>query len=214
MALVVNSDREQTTDESRSKKETKPPDPASPKPISQPEAEDPDEDAPSTPIHTLLHASALLDGAALPNYALGVALDGGVALGNLRVLLGGLFLPPVESRQGDSGGKFRLLAASVTGCYRLPLESWAALLCGRYELGSLRGEGIDVAQSRPQSTRWNAVAAEAGAGLPFSSTAELGLGIAAVIPLESAKFVLDSPRPIHEVPSIGPRIQAGVTVIF
>lgn len=214
MALVVNSDREQSTAESSSVNK-KASEPAPRKPVSQPEAEDPAQEEPSSiPLHPLLHASAMLDGTALPSYALGVALDAGIALDDWRILVGGLYLPPVEERQGDSGGKFALLAASVTGCYRLPLQTWAALLCGRYELGRLRGEGIDVAQSRPQNTRWNAVAAEAVASLPFSSTAELGLGVAAVVPLERAKFVLDSPEPVHELPAIGPRLQAGVTVVF
>lgn len=212
MALVVNSDREQQASEPKPKQDGQPATPA--EQDAQPEADDPPEQSAPIPVHPLVSLGAVLDGTALPNYAFGVSVAAGLSVGSFRALLGGLFLPPVETRQNGSGAQFSLLAGSIVGCYRIPIQSWATLLCGRYELGALRAKGVDISQSRPETIRWNAVAAEAIVSLPLAATTELGLGVGAVAPLERAKFVLDSAEPVHELPGVGPRIQAGVTVIF
>lgn len=209
MALVVNSDREQQANEA--------PQEASPSPPAKVEPQSEADEVPvraSIPRHILLNLGVVLDGTALPNYAFGVSVAGGVAIGRFRALLGGLFVPPTETRQDGAGARFDLFAGSIAGCYRLPIQNWAAVLCARYELGALRGAGVDVTQSRPETIRWNAVVAEGTVSLPLSAMTELGLGIGAVAPLERAKFVLDSSEPVHELPAVGPRIHAGVTAIF
>jgi len=145
-----------------------------------------------------LMGGATLDTGALPNPALGPALEVALRRAGLRVGAQGMLLAPTsEDYGGGASASFYLWALSPILCGELPLGRFALGGCAGYELGRMSGEGSGVSTPRLGSAHWQAMrfelSAAYAAGASFRLTARLG----AAVPVSRPIFELDGVE-VHE----------------
>jgi hypothetical protein len=145
---------------------------------------------------------------------------GGVAAwlpGRMRVEVGVLsFFPShVERPALGISGDFRLLVASVAGCYAVLHGPLSIAPCVGGELGQIGavGGGLAVAVPIDRSERWSAARGGGLLVLRFGSVA-LRVGLDAVVPLVRNRFVVEGVGEVYRPAPLSGRLVVGGELHF
>jgi hypothetical protein len=166
---------------------------------------------PASPWELDLGAYGLFDQAALPKPTAGLEIDASVRYRALRVRLsGGGLLPRIERVGGEKhGGEFTLFWGAVLVCGERALQSFRLGLCGGFELGRIKAEGIGVSDPRVGAALWRAARAELVGSWQPSTGFRLALHAGLAIPTARPTFVLDGSETVHHVAPISVRVLLG-----
>lgn len=101
----------------------------------------------------------------LPGVGGSAALEGGIDGAAWRVGLAARLFPArtQQSTGASVEGRFALATGGALGCYVPHLRTWSFPTCARVDVGTLRGEGRNTAQSRVVWPLWAGVSASASA---------------------------------------------------
>lgn len=138
-----------------------------------------------------MRAGALVDLGYLPRAGVGLELGVSVRFARARFELSALGLPGVRSERAADGAHVRvsLWAARASYCHRLLGDRISLWPCLGAELGSARGEGIDLRDARDTSFVWFAGWLSVRGVLALSRQVALSLAPALALPLSRRRFV-------------------------
>jgi hypothetical protein len=194
-----------------------------PKPLTPPvEAGGDSERAPERPrprTQLFVRPLALLDVGTLPAVGVGPSLVLGLRVRRVSIELGASYLPAqliAEATERRVISELRWLAGSAGACYSLfPDGRLDVAPCARMELGRLWGRGRNLdAEMVSGGAVWLAVLAGAQVSYELVRGLEVGLEMAAGLPLLAAAFRVDGFGEVHETPSVVGRFAAGITLSF
>ena len=154
------------------------------------------------------------DTGALPSTSPGIALEGELQRGRLRlVLLGSWFTSQDTTGTGGAGGTFQLAVGGGLACFAPRRGRWTALACGGGELGRLAGTGL-VARPETGTLFWRAVRADIGATAGLGANTAILLRAGIVRPLARPDFVLDQHELVYRPGAVALRLTVGVELAF
>jgi hypothetical protein len=180
--------------------------PAEPTPTpAAPPAPRPAEPEIRTKTAALVALGGVVDTAALPAVAFGVAATAAIRRSSFRVEIAGTLLPSSTADLGDGRtGRFSLIAGAALICLDRTLEKFATLGCVGYELGSISGAGSGVSSPDEGSALWQAVRLEVGGGVAVSDGFRLLARLGGAIPTTRREFELAGVV-VHEIPALSLR---------
>jgi hypothetical protein len=182
----------------------------------------------STPAERSAFSPALLlavlfDAGSLPAPGFGIAFGAELRADHFALrALGSLAFDQHASLPGSGaarpGAEMSLALGSLAACagpFGSLRSSWAASLCGGWELGRLSGTGTGVTEPRDGSQLWSAPRIDAGLDWMLPGTAlRLGMLFTLAVPLERKDFVLRDLGRVYRPSSLVGRWAVGVDVSF
>lgn len=177
-------------------------------------------------VHPFARADVLADFGSLPAAALGLRAAGGVVLPRARAEVGvGYFPPtfaPANTTSADSGAEVSLLVGHLRGCYVFLPERLAMEGCLGAEAGAITAEGQGFPSTSTVVSPWLAAEASAGLGFTLSRNLQLGVSAGALVPFGRSAVRFGSSgsegartfKEFHRPSAVGLRLALGITVLF
>jgi hypothetical protein len=160
-----------------------------------------------------LALDAVLDAAALPAPAVGVALSAGLRRGAWSGLGYGLLLPEQSDASGGEGRlAFSLIAAGLRGCYSLGTGALRTSACAGIELGRIDAEGIGLVGAARYRDLWLASSAGLELGGALGSSWFWTARGDALVPILREEYFVNQTDFVHRaaLPDLRAGLGAGV----
>ncbi|HET8937001.1 MAG TPA: hypothetical protein VFN67_26340 [Polyangiales bacterium] len=161
-----------------------------------------------------VRAQLVGDVGTFPAATLGPSVMLGLALGNIRVELGGAHVFSQELRaSGAQVGRMQLTTAAVTACYGLLRQPFVAP-CLIGELGRLAARGDNLEQRQDRSLLWMMGGVSARASLELLGWLRWQVELAGGFPWDHAQFGVNDGASVHRVASVIARLSTGLEGVF
>lgn len=168
--------------------------------------------ASASPLLLGTEASFVLDSGSLPNLAPGA--EAGVSLGWRQVgaRVTGVVLPKDSvTVEGDAGGSFTLLAASLAACGSTADAVLSAETCAGCELGRMSGSGFGIREAEDASSWWVAPRVDVSLRVRMGETIAGFLRGGAAVPQVRERFRINNVTPmVHRTDSAVWRLGVGL----
>jgi hypothetical protein len=122
--------------------------------------------------------------------------------------------PPSPATVGGPGGRFRLVSGSLLLCDTLARGAFDFGMCGSFDVGRVRAEGIDVERVEVRDGLWVALSAGGFASWNVGPRLAIPLELGLVVPLSRYRFVLDNVGEVFPPPALGGRATIGAELRF
>lgn len=130
---------------------------------------------------------------ALPGVSGGPALSLALAWPRVRAELTGFWLAPRTASRSAGSVRVQMGAATVRACGRVVAGRVELPVCGGWEVGGMRGRGLEAPEARTNSGLWLAAHASVGVAVWFRATAAIVTRLDLAVPVLLPAFEVRDP---------------------